>query len=253
VHDNYANSQVYVNGSLYIPPNPGNDSPHGMNIDTWNPDWFRTIVGFEDIWWNNKLPDKDTTPVVPVTRVEINSLNGTTIILVTGSVTLTATITPSSAIQGVTWSSSDDNIATVTQNGRVTGVNPGYAVIKGTSVVDNEKFGEITITVSDDVPVITIDTDPMSTTFNTTDDIKGSLNVVASVIPVATLSYQWYENTVDDNNNGTVIANQVNPDFTIPTNLVPGSYYYFVEVRAPGAESKRSKVATIIILADIVP
>jgi hypothetical protein len=52
------------------------------------------------------------------------------------------------ASTAVTWSSSDTAVATVDANGVVRGVAPGQAVIRATSVADNTKFGQATITVT---------------------------------------------------------------------------------------------------------
>lgn len=50
----------------------------------------------------------------------------------TGQTQLRATVKPSGVDQAVTWSSSDDTIATVDQNGLVTGVAPGVVTITAT-------------------------------------------------------------------------------------------------------------------------
>lgn len=63
------------------------------------------------------------------------SLNMTNLKLFTGQTcSISATVLPSDASeQGVTWSSSDPNIANVDQNGKVTSVSPGYVSIKATT------------------------------------------------------------------------------------------------------------------------
>ena len=52
------------------------------------------------------------------------------------------------ASTAVTWTSSDTAVATVDANGVVRGVAPGQAIIRATSVADNTKFGQATITVN---------------------------------------------------------------------------------------------------------
>lgn len=47
--------------------------------------------------------------------------------------TLSATITPSNAVETVSWSSSDDSVATIDENGLVTGVSAGTATITATA------------------------------------------------------------------------------------------------------------------------
>jgi len=67
----------------------------------------------------------------PVTNVELNATTGT--LDIGQTLTLTATVTPSTASnQGVTWSTSDSNVATVA-NGVVTAVGAGSATITATA------------------------------------------------------------------------------------------------------------------------
>lgn len=81
--------------------------------------------------------------------------SGTSVIVITGSdtveenetITLTATVSPSG--QAVTWSSLDEDNATVDQYGVVTGVAEGTATIKCALTSDPTKFGTMTITVTD--------------------------------------------------------------------------------------------------------
>ncbi len=66
--------------------------------------------------------------IVPVTGVTINKTSLSLYKYFTE--TLTATITPNNATdKSVTWSSSDTSVATVDDNGKVTGVNDGTAII----------------------------------------------------------------------------------------------------------------------------
>ncbi|HUH12064.1 MAG TPA: Ig-like domain-containing protein [Longimicrobiales bacterium] len=64
-----------------------------------------------------------------------------------GSQTLFANVSGTTN-QAVTWSSQDNNVATVNSSGVVTGVNPGTAVIVATSQADANARGTATITVS---------------------------------------------------------------------------------------------------------
>lgn len=60
---------------------------------------------------------------------------------------LTATVLPEEAVQSVTWSSSAPKVATVEEDGRVTVVSPGTAVIKAIATDGSKKAGQITLTV----------------------------------------------------------------------------------------------------------
>ena len=68
----------------------------------------------------------------PVTSVSISSHEET--LAVNDNVTLTATVLPDNATYPtVTWSTSNENVATVNQNGQVTAVSPGTATITATA------------------------------------------------------------------------------------------------------------------------
>ena len=62
-------------------------------------------------------------------------------------VTLNATVAPTNAFQGVTWTSNTPGVATVT-NGVVHAVAAGSATITATSTADNTKYAECTVTVT---------------------------------------------------------------------------------------------------------
>ncbi|MBP5583372.1 MAG: Ig-like domain-containing protein [Bacteroidales bacterium] len=81
---------------------------------------------------------------IAITGVAISGSE--TEILVGGTTTLTAAVTPANAAQTVTWTSSDENIATVT-GGIVTGVAVGTVTITATSTKDNTKSDTYSIEV----------------------------------------------------------------------------------------------------------
>lgn len=87
------------------------------------------------------------TTTIPVESV---SLNKNELALNVGATeTLTATVLPDLASnKNVTWTSSDANVATVDENGKVTAVAQGEAVITATTV-DGGKPATCTVTVSD--------------------------------------------------------------------------------------------------------
>ena len=99
------------------------------------------------------------------------------------------------------------------------------------------------------VPVITITTQPTATTTVTVGSITGSLTVAATATESATLSYQWNTATNTSHAGAAPISGATNASFTIPTTLAAGTYYYFCEVKATGADTKRSNVATVIVNA----
>jgi len=64
------------------------------------------------------------------------------------TVALTAGVQPATAGQAVTWSSSDEGVATVSASGVVTGYGLGTAVITATSVVDDDFSDAVTVSVA---------------------------------------------------------------------------------------------------------
>lgn len=62
---------------------------------------------------------------------------------------LTATVTPETAKQTVKWSSSNNDIATVDNNGKVTAVGAGVAEITATSTEKTDVTGTATVNVSE--------------------------------------------------------------------------------------------------------
>ena len=70
------------------------------------------------------------TTRIPATSLAISQTEAT--IKVGGTLNLTATVEPSNTTDEMVWSSSDTNIATITQEGKVTGVKGGTATITAT-------------------------------------------------------------------------------------------------------------------------
>ena len=98
-------------------------------------------------------------------------------------------------------------------------------------------------------PVITITIQPLALTNVTAGSISENLSVSANVTQGAALSYQWYSNTTDSNTSGTAINFAAGASYPIPASLTAGTYYYFCEVKAVGAVSVRSNVATVNVAA----
>jgi len=101
---------------------------------------------------------------VPVTGVTLNKT--TTSIIIGNTEQLTSTIEPEDATnKDTTWVSSDEGIATVGDNGLVTGISAGTATITVKSDTDDTIFAECEVTVVTDsiaVTGITLDQDTLT-------------------------------------------------------------------------------------------
>ena len=98
-----------------------------------------------------KTYDADTTiyAASPVTNIVLNKNELS--LYVNDTETLTATVEPSTAPKALVWSSSDNSVASVDQNGKVTAVGKGSAAITVTAASDSSKTAtcKVTVTQSD--------------------------------------------------------------------------------------------------------
>ena len=92
---------------------------------------------------------KAETKVTVTTNVESVTLDKTEGVLTVGNtVTVTATVTPDTATNAsVTWSSSDEAVATVDSEGKITAVAPGTATITATSDSNPDANATYAVTV----------------------------------------------------------------------------------------------------------
>lgn len=139
-------------------------------------------------------PDNPGSDEVAVTGITITPLNGT--VKVGQTTTFIAKVTPDNATnQKIAWTSSDEAVATVNENGVVTGIKEGTATIIATSE-DGRKTATATITVeADNIPAddptdqTTPETpDTETPTTDGTTDVAGGSNdttVADTVIPKA--------------------------------------------------------------------
>lgn len=94
---------------------------------------------------------------VTITGVTVSATSNATAVAVEGKLKLKATVTGTGNYpQTVTWSSSDESKATVSDTGEVTGVAEGEVTITATSTRDTSKSGSITLTVAPKGSVIII-------------------------------------------------------------------------------------------------
>ena len=110
-------------------------------------------------------------------------------VLVGGSVTLQGSVLPQNAnVKTVTWSSSDDAVATVNANGTVKGVKAGVCVITCASTVDEAIFASIPMVVEQRVTGITPAQKSLTLNVNETAAIRWETAPYDATNPAVTLT-----------------------------------------------------------------
>ena len=179
---------------------------------------IKLVVGIESVKIDVKVEPWDTDeaakdvdlPYNPAIMVSNITINGPSSLNVGEDGTFTATIEPVSATDATyTWSSSDPNIATVDQTGKVTAVAAGTVTIYAEANDGSGVKGECTVAIST-VPVSSITLDKTAVTI-----IAGqTANVsVTEVLPANATdkTYTWSSDnediaTVDQNGVITAVA-----------------------------------------------
>jgi hypothetical protein len=136
----------------------------------------------KDTEWSKNWDDKPSLPPSPgpsgptTVRVRAISVEPTELTLAVGQTkTITATVEPDNASnKDVTWSTSNADIVTIDDTGRVTGVDLGVADITVTSVANSSVKSNIQVTVGPDLVVnagsITVGDESPSITLSITAD-----------------------------------------------------------------------------------
>ncbi|MCM3575938.1 Ig-like domain-containing protein [Mesobacillus subterraneus] len=93
-------------------------------------------------------------PAVPVTGVSVEPTTST--LFVGSTLQLTATVSPENATtKDVIWSSSDTNVANVSETGLVTAISPGFAVITAETVDGSfTAFAQLTVSAVPEIELI---------------------------------------------------------------------------------------------------
>lgn len=127
-----------------------------------------------------KLDDDDNgDKVINASGIEITASK--TEIEIEEELQLTAKVKPDGAVQGVTWTSKNDSIATVNQNGVVKGVASGVTQIVATANSNNKIQKEINITVK--TPVIVVDPESVEISGKNQVTINSNITLTATVLP----------------------------------------------------------------------
>jgi uncharacterized protein YjdB len=162
---------------------------------------------------------------VSVTGVTLDKTSTT--VEVGGTDKLTAAVAPSNATdQGLIWSSSDESVAAVDQNGIVTGVKVGTATIT-VKTKDGNKTDSCTVTVRDKgVVLVNIPgKDDGGLDLTITQNADGTVNINSrSKNPLDYITITLY-----DKNEKLVYINQATAVMNFNTVLAKGEYHGFVK------------------------
>ena len=124
-----------------------------------------------------------TQDTVKLEGIKIQAEGNVTKLSVGKTLKLTAVPTPASASANVNWSSSNQEVATISQDGTVSALKPGLTVIKAVSKSDDKIKAEYSLTIEKAAAV-----NPTGITLSTQDNIKEvevgkSLKINATVTP----------------------------------------------------------------------
>lgn len=190
----------------------------------------------------DSIDDNDKEKTITVTVIDSIALNVTEALLYTrGTMLLDAIVTDPTV--DITWSSSDTSVATV-EDGLVTAVKPGVAIITAQQIVDGVvKKATCAITVKQSVSSITIDPSKLNI------DIGDYKTLIATISPkIAGISLTWKTSnekvvkiidansmsaTIQGVSAGNAVISAINED-----NIVVG--YCHVTVRQPVTSIKLS-------------
>lgn len=134
----------------------------------------------------NKTATCKVTVNLSATKVQLSK---TSLTLTKGaSSVLGATITPSNSTDRITWSTSNKNVATVDQSGKVVAVNPGTAVITAKSTSGKQATCTVTVNQIVNKPVNKPVVKPVVANSIKLNKAKATINVKASVTLKATIN-----------------------------------------------------------------
>ena len=132
---------------------------------------------------------------VPVSSVVVAPTSAT--IGVGGKVDLTATVSPDNATdKSIKWSSDDEDVATVSSSGVVTGVAEGEVDIWATSNADGTKKAKCTVTVETATPVTGVTLNVTSKAMKVGEDLQLTATVAPADATNKNVSWESSDNTV---------------------------------------------------------
>ena len=110
---------------------------------------------------------------------------------------------------------------------------------------------KVTGIMNTEAPIITIIIQPEDVNV-IEGSISESLSISAEVTPEEDINYQWYSNTTKSDTDGSLIADATSDDFSIPTDLSEGTYYYYCIASSLDAVSVTSEVSTVTVEVPVI-
>lgn len=114
----------------------------------------------------------------PVDVESVTVTNSTETVRVNETVTINATVNPSNAPQGLSYTSNNTSVATVSSSGLVTGIAKGTATVTVSSTSDSSKKATVTVNVTNDpisVTGLNMDTSDLITLVGDTKDVSATV------------------------------------------------------------------------------
>lgn len=138
---------------------------------------------------------------VPVASVQVTTFNNAApaITLNQGTLQLVGATLPAEANQGVTWSISQGaGYASISASGLVTAIVDGTVTARATSIVDATKYGEIQITISNQVPVYCVPNFNQGTEPITLVEFAGIVKETSNILGSATPVYEDFTDMIGE-------------------------------------------------------
>ena len=176
---------------------------------------------------NNTGDDNGNDVTVHVTGI---SLDRPTVTIKEGeSVTLVATVTPDNAVnKNVSWSTSSEAVATVDQNGKVTGVKAGSATITATAEDGGLKATCAMSVEANLAPSVTVEAKNVSAVSAV---LAGKANLGSTVASDLKVGFQYSKSAgILPSNSTTVEATDADANYNYSTGITglePDTKYYF--------------------------
>lgn len=131
----------------------------------------------------NKTAECNVMVKAPVVLVDEVLFDESSLTMIAGGATQTiqATVLPANANdQSLTWTSSNQKVATVSSNGTVTPVGEGTTTVRATAKDGSGKYAECSVTVEADKSVKNVSIAPTSVTLNNGESVTLSVTVTPS-------------------------------------------------------------------------